>query len=107
MKSVPRISRWQEGRVDLAREHFELRYGSAEDGGWSDWTPVAVIGPPTTGIVNVQFLVEPGDPKNAESVSDVKQSLTLGCTRNTIAERCRISPGMCTGHSSKQARGWS
>lgn len=75
MKPVPRISGWQEGRVDLAKEHFELRYGSAEDGSWSDWIPVAVIGPPTTGIVNVRFLVEPGDPKNAEAISDVKQEI--------------------------------
>jgi hypothetical protein len=30
MNSVPQISRWQEGRVDLTKKHFELRYGSAK-----------------------------------------------------------------------------
>ena len=71
MNSVHKISRWQEGPVDRTKEHFELRYGSIEDGGWSAWTPVALIGPPMGGVVQVQFLVESGDPKNAEAVSDV------------------------------------
>jgi hypothetical protein len=66
MNSMPRISRWQEGRVDRTKEHFKLRHGSAKDSGWSEWIPVAVVGPPIAGIVNVQFLVEPGDPRNAD-----------------------------------------
>jgi len=75
VNSVPRISRWQEGRVDRTKEHFELRYGSAEDSDWSEWIPVAVVGPPIAGIVNVQFLVEPCDPRNADVVIDVKKEI--------------------------------
>ena len=75
MNSVPEISRWQEGRVDRTKEHFELRYGSAKDGGWSNWLPVALVGPPAAGIVNVQFLVETGDPRNGNAVSDVKREI--------------------------------
>jgi hypothetical protein len=70
---MPKISRWQEGRVDRTKEHFELRYGFTSD---SDvWILVAVVGPPVAGIVNVQFLVEPDDPKNADAVSDVKKQI--------------------------------
>jgi len=77
MNSVPRISRWREGRVDRTREHFELRYGSTVkfESDWSDWIPVAVVGPPRAHIVNVQFLVEPGDPKNLAAVSDAKKEI--------------------------------
>lgn len=75
MNSGPEISRWQEGRVDRTMEHFELRYGSVEDGGWSEQIPVAVVGPPMAGIVKVQFLVGPGDPRNAGVVSDVAKEI--------------------------------
>jgi hypothetical protein len=77
MNSVPRISRWREGRVDCAEEHFELRYESTVKFGndWIAWIPIAMVGPPTASIVNVQFLVEPGDPPNAEAVSDVKKEI--------------------------------
>jgi hypothetical protein len=77
MNSAPIISRWQEGRVDRAKEHFELRYESTVKFGsdWIDWIPVAVVGPPTASIVNVQFLVESGNPRNAEAVSDVKKEI--------------------------------
>ena len=74
MNSVPRISRWREGRVDRTREHFELRYKSTVKFE-SDWIPVAVVGPPRAHIVNVQFLVEPGDPKNLAAVSDAKKEI--------------------------------
>jgi hypothetical protein len=75
MNSVPTISRWQEGEVDRTKEHFELRYGSARDSDPSEWILVAVIGPPKARLVNVQFLVEPGDAKNAATVSDVMKEI--------------------------------
>lgn len=76
MDSAPPISRWQEGPVDPAKQHFELRYGPAEDG-WTEtgWTPVALIGPPKNCIVNVQFLVDPNEAKNEEAVNDVKSEI--------------------------------
>jgi hypothetical protein len=75
MNSVPEISRWKEGRVDRTKEHFELRYGSVEDGGWSEWIPVAVVGPALGGIVQVQFLLEPGDPRNLDIVNDAAKEI--------------------------------
>ncbi|MBZ5677084.1 MAG: hypothetical protein LAP61_22805 [Acidobacteriia bacterium] len=75
MNSVPEISKWQEGQVDRTKEHFEVRYDSAEDSGWSEWIPVAVVGPPIAGIVNVQFLIEPSHPRNADIVSDVAREI--------------------------------
>jgi hypothetical protein len=77
MNSVPIISRWREGRVDRTREHFELRYESTVkfESDWSDWIPVAIVGPPKAHIVNVQFLVEPGNPKNVAAVTDVKKEI--------------------------------
>jgi hypothetical protein len=75
MSPVPQISRWQEGPVDRTQEHFELRYGSANKGGWDDWIPIAVIGPPTAGTVNVQFLVDPLDPRNANFIIAAKKEI--------------------------------
>ncbi len=50
MNSVPKISRWREGRVNRTREHFELRYESTVkfESDWNDWIPLAVVGPPRT-----------------------------------------------------------
>jgi hypothetical protein len=75
MNPMLKIWSWQEGPVDRANEHFELRYGSAEHGGWSNWLPLAVIGSPKAGTVNVQFLLDAAEPKNAEAVCDVKKEI--------------------------------
>jgi len=75
MNSGTKISGWKEGRVDRTKEHFELRYGSAEHSDWQEWVPVAVVGPPKTGMVNVQFLVEHKDPKNSTVVSEVTKEI--------------------------------
>jgi hypothetical protein len=32
MNSVPEISRWQGGRIDRTKDHFEPRYGSVQKG---------------------------------------------------------------------------
>ena len=74
MKLIPKITRWQEGGVDRTKQHFELRYGS-RDSGWSEWIPVALIGPPKGRIVNVQFFLETTEPKNAEAVDNVKREI--------------------------------
>jgi hypothetical protein len=50
--------RWEERQVDRALEHFELRYGSVEDGGWDEWLPAALVGPPVNGVFAVQLLVD-------------------------------------------------
>ena len=75
MNSVPEISRWQEDLVDRTKGHFELTYGSVEDGDWRDWVPVAVVGPPEVVIATVQFLIESSDPLYADIVRDVTSSI--------------------------------
>ena len=65
-----KIDRWREGSVERSEEHFELRFGSAENDGWDEWVPVAVIGPPKAGAVSVQFLVDSSE-SNAAVVSKV------------------------------------
>ena len=72
--SAPRINRWEEGQVDRTKEHFELLYGSQDDE-CSKWTPVAVVGLPKAGIVQVHFLVERGDPRNSDVVSDAAKEI--------------------------------
>jgi hypothetical protein len=52
-----RITRWQHGPVDRASEHFELQYGDPSKVGFTNWLPVALIGPPADGVVNVQLLL--------------------------------------------------
>jgi hypothetical protein len=63
-----RIIQWQEGEVDGTREHFELRYGSAEESDWSKWIDIALVAPPESGIVNVHFLVDRRDERNTEAI---------------------------------------
>ncbi len=68
------IKRWQEGPVNRKEEHFELRFGSAEHGGWDEWIPIAVIGPPEAGGVNVRFLTDSSDD-NSEAITKVKHEI--------------------------------
>ncbi|HTF65094.1 MAG TPA: hypothetical protein VK638_20655 [Edaphobacter sp.] len=42
---------------------------------WDTWIPVAVIGPPKVGVVNVQFLIEPNDLMNTTALGAVKKDI--------------------------------
>ncbi len=75
MKSESKIKQWQEGRVDRSKDHFELRYGSVGEARPGEWAPIALVGPPADGIVNVQFLAESGDAKNEEALNDVRKEI--------------------------------
>lgn len=77
MRAAQKIRELHEGPVDRVKEHFELRYESQVkfESDWSDWVPVALVGPPKASIVNVQFLIEPGDPKNSKAVDAVRKEL--------------------------------
>lgn len=57
VKKLSSAWRWSEGEVNRLQEHFELRYGSAEEDWWNEWLPVALVGPPSDGVFSVQFLV--------------------------------------------------
>ncbi len=69
-----KITGWKEGLVDCAREHFELCY-NALDHGLSRLLPVALVGPPKAGIVEVQFLVAHDERKNVEAVNSVVREI--------------------------------
>jgi hypothetical protein len=49
---------WCKRGVDPSEDHFELRYGSAEDSGWDDWIPVARVGRPIEGVFGVDFIIK-------------------------------------------------
>ena len=72
---MPEIRTWQVGRVDRSKEHFELRYGSAENQGWDDWVPTALVGPPVQGITSVEFLLDPQNPSNADVLERTKKEV--------------------------------
>lgn len=55
---------WREDTVDSTCDHFELRYCSANDSEWDEWVPVALVGPPISGVfVNKFLLTELTNPK--------------------------------------------
>lgn len=57
-KTLAKAWRWREAAVNRRRDHFELRYGSADNGGWDEWLPVALVGLPEEGVFPVQFLID-------------------------------------------------
>ena len=62
-------------KVDRTKEHFELRYGSANDQDWDQWMPVALISRPRVDLVNVEYLVDLNDPRYAETISKVQNEI--------------------------------
>src|SRR5438132_9477249 len=54
---------WQEAPVARTEDHFELRLGSAEESGWDNWLPVALVGPASQGTFCVQFLIDISDER--------------------------------------------
>ena len=59
---------WRQGTVDRTSDHFELRYGSANDSGWDEWMPVALVGPPKNGVFDVHFLIDQANEARAQVV---------------------------------------
>ena len=66
---------WSEGEVDPNAEHIELRYGRADSGGWSDWTPVAHVAAPQDHVFRVQFLLRPLDERQEAALEAAKEEL--------------------------------
>jgi hypothetical protein len=55
---------WRERGVDPAEDHFELRYGSAQNSGWDSWVPVARVGRPLRRVFGVEFLISRPVPES-------------------------------------------
>jgi hypothetical protein len=62
------IDRLRQGKVNRRKSHFELRFGAEP-------APIAVIAPPKAGVVNVQFLVDPGDEVISKVLKEIKHYL--------------------------------
>ena len=67
--------KWVEGDVDRAKEHFELRYGDANETEYEDWRPVALIGPPKNHTFPVKWLIDESTPEGKESIRDARKEL--------------------------------
>lgn len=66
---------WKMGVVNTSEEHIEIRYGSADDSGWDQWTPVALVSSPKQHTFTVQFLIEAQTLNESEMISAVKSEL--------------------------------
>ncbi len=69
--------RWSEGLVDRTREHFELRWGSSEEGDWTSWVPVALVGRTSRREFVVQFLRSDDRVLLGNAVEEVRRDLDL------------------------------
>lgn len=72
---------WAEGPVDVTRDHFELRYGSAEAAGWDGWLPVARVGPATGSTFAVDWILSRADPAHHGPVREVTKELDFYLVR--------------------------
>jgi len=61
--------------VDMSRDHFELRYGSADDSDWGKWLSVARVGPPTESTFAVEWILDRADSVHPEAASAVAKEL--------------------------------
>ena len=71
---------WAEGKVDTDEEHFELRYGSVEDGVWDAWTTAAYIAPAKKQTFYVKFVIEANNEENKTIIEAVKKQLSFYLT---------------------------
>lgn len=72
---------WREGKVDVALEHLELRYGDSSTGGYADWIPVAIVGRPLGRAFPVQWL----GPVAVEIVAAVRRELDFYLVEHPVS----------------------
>lgn len=66
---------WAERAVSPTEDHFELRYGSAEDSDWSAWVPVARVGRPIKRVFGVQFIIDRTTANSAKMIDAAVKEL--------------------------------
>ncbi len=76
MHSSKRIKQWIEGSVNRSKEHFELCYTYVQQNGESQCVPIAVVGQPDAGIINVEFLLSPDKANAATVLRKVKEEIS-------------------------------
>jgi len=67
--------KWVEGDVDRAKEHFELRYGDANETEYEDWRPVALIGRPQNHSFQVKWLIDESTPEGKEFIQEAREEI--------------------------------
>lgn len=75
LDSDPTPWRWREGPVDRTPEHFELRYGELSPRESHDCISIALVSLSHEGSVNIEFLIDKADPRNANTINDVEREL--------------------------------
>ncbi len=66
---------WRERSVDPAEDHFELRYGFAEDSDWNTWVSAARVGRPLKRVFGVEFIINRSDSASAPLIDAVVREL--------------------------------
>ena len=67
--------RWEDGTVDEATEHIELRHGDAATTPYENWFSIARIGKPTHHRFRVQWLLKADGVQNQAMVADARREL--------------------------------
>ncbi len=75
MKNTQREWRWEEGDVDEAGEHIELRYGDAHNTSPENWTPVARLAKPKDHVFKVDWLVKQEFPEYQAMLAHTRREL--------------------------------
>jgi len=77
---------WSEGPVDVGQDHFELRYGSVNEGkSWADMVPVALVGRVAEREFVVQFLIVEDKGGNSAILAAVRRELDFYLIEERIA----------------------
>ncbi|MGE3345211.1 MAG: VRR-NUC domain-containing protein [Vicinamibacterales bacterium] len=66
---------FRSGPIDRTQQHFELRYGSVDNGGWDDWIPVALVARGEPDSFLVETLLDSRAGHNREALEAVQREL--------------------------------
>lgn len=100
----PQVVAWRRGGVDRSVQHFVLSY--APEGDPRDrqvYLPVALVGPPHHGSVNVEFIVDESDPAVREAIAAVVREIEFYLIELDHPNRWRY----CVSHCSTMANVYS
>jgi hypothetical protein len=86
--------RWREGVVECSGGCLGVQFGLPAGSPDRDWIPVALVGPPVTGVVNVEFLVDRGRSVFASAVKSVEKEIQYYLIDKGEAD----ARGYMTGH---------
>lgn len=94
------ITGWRKGAVDCSAGCLGVQFGKPAASAARDWIPIALVGPPAAGVVDVEFLVESDRPAFAEAVEAVEKEIQYYLVDKGDADPWRY---MCGHHVSQLA----